>query len=77
MDPTTIERNYSGDWRMDDATLVAEAEVRDLARELAMLINERLPQSREKSTALIKLEEALFWAAAGLHRVGPRDEVSS
>lgn len=43
-------------------------EIREAARELAHLINKRCPESREKSLAITKLEEVVFWANAGIAR---------
>lgn len=44
------------------------AEVRSAAGSAANLFNEILPEGREKSTAMTKLEEAMFWANASLAR---------
>lgn len=38
------------------------------ARELAELVLEHCPSSRERSLALTKLEEAIFWANASIVR---------
>ncbi|MFR9710756.1 hypothetical protein ACL02P_15410 [Paenibacillus sp. MB22_1] len=43
-------------------------EIRDKAKELAYLIDEKAPNSREKSLAMTKLEEAVMWANAGIAR---------
>jgi hypothetical protein len=42
--------------------------IRDNGRQLANLINAECPGSREKSIALTKLEEAIFWANAAIAR---------
>ena len=42
--------------------------LRDNAKKLAFMINELCPDSREKSTAMTKLEEAIFWANASIAR---------
>jgi len=42
--------------------------IRNKAKELAYLIDESVPNSREKSSALTKLEESVFWANAGIAR---------
>lgn len=40
------------------------------ARELALLIDAHVPDSREKSLSITALEEAVFWANAGIARNG-------
>lgn len=42
--------------------------VRTMAKELAYLIDELVPDSREKSLAQTKLEECVMWANAGIAR---------
>lgn len=42
--------------------------IRDKAKELAYLIDEMVPDSREKSLAITKLEECVMWANAGIAR---------
>lgn len=42
--------------------------IRDEAGALAQTINDEVPDSREKSIALTKLEEAVMWANAGIAR---------
>jgi hypothetical protein len=42
--------------------------IREKAKELALLIAESTPQSREQSLALTKLEECSFWANASIAR---------
>jgi hypothetical protein len=42
--------------------------IRMEARELATVINNLCPDSREKSLALTKLEEAVMWANAAIAR---------
>lgn len=42
--------------------------IRMMARELAMVINTNVPESREKSLAFTKLEESVMWANAGIAR---------
>lgn len=43
-------------------------ELRDKAKELAYLIEEYCPESREKSLAMTKLEESIAWANAAIAR---------
>lgn len=42
--------------------------IREKAKELAYLIEASCPVSREKSLAVTKLEEAVFWANASVAR---------
>lgn len=43
-------------------------EIREKAKELAYLVESKVPNSREKSLAMTKLEEAVMWANAGVAR---------
>jgi hypothetical protein len=42
--------------------------IRDLGRQLAAGINEKCPDSREKSLAITHLEETVMWANAAIAR---------
>lgn len=42
--------------------------LRATAKSLALLINDSCPESREKSLAMTKLEESIFWANASIAR---------
>ena len=42
--------------------------LREKAKELAYLISENVPTSREQSLAYTRLEEAVMWANAGIAR---------
>lgn len=44
------------------------AAIRKLAHDLAEMINEYVPDSREQSIAITKLEESSMWANAGIAR---------
>lgn len=46
----------------------AHTSIRQIVRRAADAINEQVPDGREKATAITKLEEAMFWANAGLAR---------
>lgn len=43
-------------------------EIREKAKELAYLVDELVPSSREKSLAMTNLEQAVFWANAAVAR---------
>jgi hypothetical protein len=42
--------------------------LRTKGKELAEMINSMVPESREQSLAITKLEEAIMWANAGIAR---------
>ena len=42
--------------------------VRNACGELASLLNDRLPEGREKAVVFTKLEEVMFWANAAIAR---------
>lgn len=46
----------------------AHEDVRGLLQDAAHELNHMLPEGREKSSAVTKLEEAMFWANAALAR---------
>lgn len=43
-------------------------QIRKTAKELAYMLEESVPNSREKSLAMTNLEQAVFWANAGIAR---------
>lgn len=43
-------------------------QIRQAGKRFAELICERVPTSRERATALTRIEEAIFWANAGVAR---------
>lgn len=45
-------------------------QIRNKSKELAELINKLAPESREKSLAMTKIEEAVMWANASIARGG-------
>lgn len=58
----------------DDTTIHRHQLIRVNARNLAGLIDSNVPDGREKSLALTALEEAMFWANAGIARLTPAGE---
>lgn len=44
--------------------------IRDKSKELAVMMNELCPESREKSLAVTALEESVMWANASIARNG-------
>ena len=43
-------------------------QIRDTAKSFALFLTDKCPKSRERSLALTKLEEAVFWANASIAR---------
>ena len=50
------------------------ADVRWALKDVAIYLLDNLPESREASLAITKLEEALFWANAAIARNQPKPE---
>lgn len=68
MDKVDIQHRFAFHAATTDEKRDAHTSVRQKCRELADFINEALPDGREKSTAITKLEEVMFWGNAGLAR---------
>ena len=62
-----IENNFSYHTPKEDQPERYE-KIRNKAKMLAAYINENCPDSREKSLAFTKLEEAVMWANAAIAR---------
>lgn len=66
MDPR-IENNFTYHAHKEGQPEKYQA-IREKAKELAYLIQELVPSSREQSLAMTKLEECSMWANAGIAR---------
>jgi len=53
---------------------MAHEAIREQCRVLAHKINEQVPEGREKSLAITKLEEVMFWSNAGTARMNTEGE---
>lgn len=62
-----IENAFTYHAPKDDQPAKYQA-IREKAKEMAYLIDEMVPDSREKSLAMTKLEECSMWANAGIAR---------
>ena len=62
---------------LDDDGREVCANIRSKARGLAHYINKNVPDGREKSLAMTKLEECVMWANAGIARNGVSYEEDS
>ncbi len=54
-----------------DGQVEKYAEIRNKAKEFAYMIAQLVPNSREQSLAITKLEECVMWANAGVARNQP------
>lgn len=54
--------------RPNDEKVIAHENVRESCKAVAHYIDAAVPPGREKSLALTKLEEAMFWANAAIAR---------
>ena len=67
MDPITIENNFKYHSPKEGQPEKYGA-IREKAKELALLINDLTPCSREKALAIGKVEESVMWANAAIAR---------
>ena len=67
MSEHNIENNFTYHKPFGDQPERYEA-LRGKAKELAYLLDKSCPASREKSLAMTKLEESIFWANASIAR---------
>lgn len=70
MQPADIEHRFAFHAAATQEKRDAHTNVRQQCRLLADELNELLPDGREKSLALTKLEEVMFWANAAIARAG-------
>lgn len=68
MQPTDIENRFAFHAATTEEKRDAHTSVRQQCRQLADFLNEQLPEGREKSLAVTKLEEVMFWGNAALAR---------
>lgn len=69
MDTKTINNNFEYHPTTDEQVVSYEV-IRSQAKGLALDIQSRCPESREKSLAFTKLEECVMWANAAIARNG-------
>jgi len=68
MESRDLENRFAYHAPKDDKARAAHEYVRMLCGDLANTLNELLAESREKSVAITKLEEVMFWANASIAR---------
>ena len=72
MTPEEIENRFKYH-APDSDRVVLHTKIRTDCWALATELNELLPDGREKSIAITKLEEVMFWANASIARQGMKD----
>ncbi|WP_082801283.1 Acb2/Tad1 domain-containing protein [Herbidospora cretacea] len=68
MTPEDIEWRFAFHAATNEEKRDAHTSVRQAHRRLADDLNSRLPEGREKSLAITKLEESMFWSNAAIAR---------
>ncbi|TQK29394.1 hypothetical protein [Arthrobacter sp. SLBN-53] len=63
-----IENRFSFHPATTDETKAKHEQVRELHKAVAHQLDDMMPPSREKSLAMTKLEESMFWANASIAR---------
>ncbi|MCM3488794.1 hypothetical protein M3689_05670 [Alkalihalophilus marmarensis] len=63
-----IEKKFKYHAPKNQSTILSHETVRNECRHLANTLDEMLPNSREKSLAITKLEEVMMWANASIAR---------
>lgn len=70
MDTQDIQNRFMHHPPVSQAVADAHTKVRGECVALAYRFNDMLPEGREKSLAITKLEEVMFWANAAIAREG-------
>lgn len=65
-----LDNIYTYHAPVNDKQMIVYGEIRRQAKALAHYFLECVPEGRERSVALTKLEEAVMWANAGAARNG-------
>ena len=73
MDREELDHRFKFHPADTDARRLAHTTARESVKELANKLNVLVPDGREKSLAMTKLEEALFWANAAIARAKPTE----
>lgn len=71
MDPAELENRFKYHQPRSEDVADQHQSVRGLCDSLAYRLNQILPEGREKSLAMTKLEEVMFWSNAAIARNQP------
>lgn len=74
IDAADIENRFAFHAATTDEKRDAHTSVRQACRRLADFVNENVPDGREKSLAITRIEDAMLWANAGIARTNPAGE---
>lgn len=74
IDPKDLVNRFSHHAPQDEETVKKYEMMRSIALSFSAVINDLVPDSREKSLAITHLEEVVFWANAGIARSGNATE---
>lgn len=69
MDEADIKHRFAFHAARDEEKRDAHSSVRQLCCSVALALNEKLPDGREKALVMTHLEEAMFWGNAALARM--------
>ena len=68
MDPKDIEHRFAFHAATTEEKRDAHTSVRQLCCQLALTLNDKLPEGREKALVVTHLEEVMLWGNAALAR---------
>lgn len=68
MDYLDLKNRFDYHPPKDQETIKNHEDIRDRAYSFALVLDEIVPDSREKAVAITKIEEAMMWANAGIAR---------
>lgn len=77
MDSQDLDNRFAFHPATDDEKRAQHASARRGCGNLAAHLNDLLPEGREKSLAITKLEETMMWANAALAREDPVEPVEN
>lgn len=69
IDYDELDRRFTAH-KVDADSVTCMEDVRGQGRALALAVLRVVPEGREQAVALTKIEEAVFWANAGIAREG-------